>query len=284
MRLSDSSIDKSSRVASYRAVVDKNPALLKVLATKLNKYIPHKPYPKQAAFLALNSILEGFYGGAASGGKSDALLMAALQYVDVPDYSALLLRRTFRDLQLPSALMDRAKKWLGKTDASWSPSKYTWTFPSGAHITFGYLQNEKDVYQYDSAEFQFIGFDELTQFSESQYRFMASRLRKNKQMPVPLRIRSASNPGGVGHLWVKERFIKGSDIRKGRFFIPAVKSDNPSVDQESYDRALEMLDAVTRAQRKDGDWDAEFAGSLYKREWLSKIVEAVPVDAERVRF
>lgn len=284
MRLSNEPTNKAKRIESYREVVANNPQLLKSLATKLNKYIPHKPHVKQAAFLALNSILEGFYGGAASGGKSDALLMAALQYVEVPKYSALLLRRTFRDLQLPGALMDRSKEWLEATDAKWSPSKYMWSFPSGACVTFGYLQHERDVYQYDSAEFQFIGFDELTQFSETQYRFMSSRLRKTTNMPVPLRIRSASNPGGVGHLWVKERFIKSADIRKGRFFIPAIKSDNPSVDQESYDRALDMLDAVTRAQRKDGDWDAEFAGSLFKRQWLTKIVDAVPVDAARVRF
>lgn len=284
MRLDKPGSDREARLAHFQDLVAKNQKLLKALAPKLNKYIPHTPTPKQTAFLSLNSILEGFYGGAASGGKSDALLMAALQYVDVPDYSALLLRRTYRELSLPSALLDRARGWLYNTDAHWSPSKYTWTFPSGSHITFGYLQHEGDVYQYDSAEFQFIGFDELTQFSESQYRFMSSRLRKKKFMPVPLRIRSASNPGGVGHLWVKDRLIKGASTAKNRFFIPAVKEDNPHVDQESYDQALDMLDEITRRQRKYGDWDAEFAGSYFHREHLSKIVPVAPVDARRVRF
>lgn len=216
--------------------------------------------------------------------NSEALLMAALQYVDVPGYAALLLRRTFRELSLPSALMDRSRQWLAKTDAQWQPSKVTWQFPSGSSLTFGYLQHESDVYQYDSAEFQFIGFDELTQFSEQQYRFMFSRLRKKKDMPVPLRIRGASNPGGVGHLWVKERLIKGANAAKGRFFIPALKEDNPHVDQESYDRALDVLDEVTKRQRKYGDWDAEYQGTLFKRFWFSKFLDESPVDLFRCRF
>lgn len=274
----------NARKPYFKSLVTQHDSLRKSLAPRLNKYIKHKPYPKQIAFLCMNAFLEGFYGGAASGGKSDALLMAALQYVDVPGYAALLLRRTFRELSLPSALLDRARQWLANTDAKWSPTKMTWIFPSGATITFGYLQHEGDVYQYDSAEFQFIGFDELTQFSETQYRFMASRLRKPKTLPVPLRIRGASNPGGVGHLWVKERLIKGADLAKGRFFIPARKEDNPSVDQDSYDKSLEMLDEVTRQQRKYGNWDVADIGNMFKREWLSKIVPVAPVEAMRCRF
>ena len=84
-----------------------------------NSYILNKPTAKQAAFLISNSRYEGFYGGAAGGGKSEALLMAALQYVEQPDYSALILRRTYADLALPGALMDRTAEWLSGTDAKW---------------------------------------------------------------------------------------------------------------------------------------------------------------------
>src|SRR5690242_15967361 len=76
-----------------------------------NRWIPHQPTPTQAAFLSLPS-REAMFGGAAGGGKSDALLMAALQYVDMPDYSALLLRRSYSDLALPEGIMSRAHEWL----------------------------------------------------------------------------------------------------------------------------------------------------------------------------
>ena len=72
--------------------------------------------------------LEAFYGGAAGGGKSIALLMAALQYVDVPGYAAIIFRRSYADLSLPGALMDRAHEWLGSTDAVWHEQIKTWVF------------------------------------------------------------------------------------------------------------------------------------------------------------
>ena len=80
---------------------------------------------------------------------------------------------------------------------------------SGRFGSMGYLDSHDDVYQYDSSEFQFIGFDELTSFSEWQYTYLFSRLRTTKDNPVPLRMRSASNPGNRGHDWVKERFLIG---------------------------------------------------------------------------
>ncbi|NLH62080.1 MAG: hypothetical protein GX452_11820, partial [Ignavibacteriales bacterium] len=83
--------------------------------------------------------LELLYGGAAGGGKSDALLMAALQFIEYPNYNALLLRKTYQELALPEAIMDRSMQWLEKTDAKWYAKEYRWQFPSGANLTFGYL-------------------------------------------------------------------------------------------------------------------------------------------------
>jgi hypothetical protein len=137
----------------------------------MTRYIPHRPTFKQMAFLILPQI-EALYGGQPAGGKSDALLMGALQYADVPGYAALLLRRTYADLSLPGALMDRAHSWLGGTDARWHEQSKTWTFPSGATLNFGYLETENDKYRYRGPEFQFIGFDELTNFTETQYLFL----------------------------------------------------------------------------------------------------------------
>jgi len=209
--------------------------------------------------------------------------MAALQFVDVPGYSALLLRRTFTDLSLPGALMSMAKEWLSGTDATWNAQTKSWVFPSGATLTFGFLENEDDKYRYQSSEFQFIGFDELTQFSEEQYRYLFSRLRKLLTADVPLRVRSASNPGGYGHEWVKNRFITPIDSTKRVVYIPARLDDNPYLDKERYVESLNRLDAVTREQLLHGDWAIQVQGNFFKRQWF-EIVEAYPEDARHLRF
>src|SRR5262245_62720003 len=98
--------------------------------------------------------------------------MAALQWVDLPGYSAIIFRRTYADLALPGALMDRSKDWLLGTGAVWNEQRKVWAFPSGAKLAFGYLENAGDERRYKSAEFQYIAFDELTEFPEKPYRFL----------------------------------------------------------------------------------------------------------------
>lgn len=262
----------------------KNKAYLKakLLATVLdNPWIPHDPTIKQAEFLLLDN-LEAFYGGAAGGGKSDALLAAALMYVDIPSYAAAIFRKTFADLSLPGAIMDRSFEWLGGTGAKWYNSTHTWQFPSGATLTFAYLDHEQHKFRYQSAEFQYIGFDELTQFTESQYTYLFSRLRRLEGSNIPIRMRSASNPGGVGHVWVKQRFIvEGQE--KGRPFIPALIADNPYLDQRQYRESLSNLDPVTRLQLEQGDWEVRNAGGKFQREWF-EIVDDYPKGGTMVRY
>jgi len=206
------------------------------------------------------------YGGAGGGGKSSALLMAALQFVQIPGYSAMLLRRTYADLAKSGALMDRAADWLSGR-ARWNGTEHRWTFPSGAILEFGYLDNERDRDNYRSAEYQFIGFDEVTTFREADYRFLFSRLRRLKASPIPIRMRGATNPGGIGHEWVKARFITGE--QPGRRFLPARLADNPFLDAEEYIRSLDELDPITRAQILAGDWEA-YQGGRFQKEWLRK--------------
>jgi predicted phage terminase large subunit-like protein len=249
----------------------------------LEKYCPQTPTERQAEFLALD-VLEALYGGAAFGAKSSALLMAALQYVDEPGYAALLLRRTYADLAKPGALMDRAESWLRPTDARWVASERRWLFPSGASLSFGYVERFPDVYQYQSAEYQFIGFDELTQHEERCYTYLFSRLRRRSGVRIPLRMRAASNPGGIGHEWVKARFVGEGAVAT---FVPAQLEDNPHVDIAAYRRSLAELDDVTRAQLERGDWDVVPAGDLFSRAWFDgQSVDPVdvPKDAQRIRY
>jgi hypothetical protein len=237
--------------------------LLAELARRARKtqYCPHKPHPKQAEFLALTCIEAGF-GGAAGGGKSDALLMAGLQHIDQPGYAGLLLRRTYADLALPGAIMARSHEWLSGTDAHWNGLEKQWTFPSKATLSFGYCDNDRDRYRYQGAELQFIGIDELTQWPEAWYRYLFSRLRRKKGSSVTPRMRSSFNPGGIGHEWVRRRFIEAEP--GGPVFIPSKLDDNPSLDATEYREALERLDPTTRKQLLEGIWIRDSGGLVYQ--------------------
>lgn len=244
-----------------------------------NPWIPHCPTLKQLEFVAAPE-REKLYGGAAGSGKSDALLMDALLYADVPGYAALLLRRTYADLALPGALMDRAHEWLGSTAAKWNENTKTWTFPSGATLTFGYLDGPRDHFRYQGAEFQKIGFDELTQFKEEPYRYLLSRLRRLATARVPVGASGATNPGGIGHQWVYERFVvPGSP----RLFVAALLDDNPYLDREEYEHSLSELDPITYAQLRQGMWVQDESGRPFRREWWrgkNRYAETSPHDVE----
>lgn len=255
-----------------------------VAKPRRNKYIPIKPHPKQYAFLLMNNVQELFYGGAAGGGKSEIVLAGAAQYVDVPHYSALILRQSYTDLSQPGSLMDRALSWWKQTDARWNATTMTWTFPSGAKIKFGYLKTSADKYQYNGAEYQYIAFDELTQFPEEDYLYLFSRLRRAEKVgKVPLRVRGASNPGDIGHDWVKRRFIDPATREPGSVFIPARIEDNPSLTLDEYEQALAKLDPVTRMRLRAGDWDVTEEGEMFHRSWFP-IVDHYPRDGRVIRY
>ncbi|OGT57679.1 MAG: hypothetical protein A3E01_02775 [Gammaproteobacteria bacterium RIFCSPHIGHO2_12_FULL_63_22] len=115
-------------------------------------------------------------------------------------------------------------------------------------------------------ECQTVVFDELTQFKEEDYLYLFSRLRRLEGSRIPIRMLSASNPGGIGNDWVKQRFIVDPGLK--RTFVPAGLRDNPFLDQEEYVQALGHLDHITRAQLLDGDWDVVADGNIFKREWF----------------
>lgn len=258
--------------------------LLGICGPITNRYIPHNPAGnfKQWVLLSqvINEVREVFYGGAAGGGKSDGILIGALQYVEVPGYAAIILRRTYQDLSLPGALMDRARSWLHKTDAEWNDKLKRWTFPSGAVLVFGYLEHAGDEERYQSAEFQFIGWDEGSQIPGRQIDYVNARCRRpdpNKPgarelAAVPLRIRIGSNPGGIGHEYQKERYIepaRAGRLPPGTAVIRANLEDNPYIDRPSYEAMLAAISDPTDRQRlRDGDWDVLPAGGMLDRSWV----------------
>lgn len=222
---------------------------------------------KQEQFI--NSIaFETLFGGAAGGGKSygqliDAMLFA-LQY---PKSKQIIFRRTFADLE--KSLIRVSLELYPKEIASYNSSKHTWRFKNGSIVDFGYIDNEKDVYQYQSAEYDIIRFDELTHFTEYMYVYMISRCRGANSYPKGLK--SSTNPGGVGHSWVKERFIDIGEPNKlhefkdgSRIFIPSFVQDNLFLLQSDpdYVKRLDNLPEKERKALKYGDWDI-FDGQFF---------------------
>jgi len=161
-----------------------------------------KPNPGRQTDFLKSATYELLYGGAAGGGKSEGLLMGALRYIERPEYQALYLRRTYPELE--TSVIPRSKLWYPRLGGRYNESKHFWRFPSGALIWFGHLEHEESVDAYQSSEFQYLAFDELTSFTRRQYEYMLARARSSAG--IPLRIRSGSNPGGEGHDWVQRRW------------------------------------------------------------------------------
>lgn len=179
--------------------------------------------------------------------------------------------------------MDISHQWWRNSEAKWKAQDYTWTFPGGGTLVFGYLERESDKYRYQGTNYQYIGFDELTQFeTETRYLYLFSRLRRIAGFDVPLRVRATSNPGGIGHEWVKQRFM--TDKSPDRLFIPSYLDDNPYLDREEYRKALGELDPVTRQQLEEGNWEIDPRGGMFKRHWFH-LIDAAPSNVvQRVRY
>jgi hypothetical protein len=236
-------------------------------------WLPHKG--AQEEFLR-RSEFEVMFGGSAGPGKTDCLVAGLTRDVDHPRYHALLLRRTFPQLQ---EIIDRCHNLYPHMGGTYRATDKRWIFPSGAKIDLGHMQHEADKYNYQGKEFHKIGFDELTQFTDTQYTYLHSRARTTDPELVP-QILSTTNPGGIGHYWVKDRFVAITDSLRTyidsvtgltRVFVPATIEDNPTLfdNDPAYLARLEGLPEIEKMRLRYGIWDA-FEGQVFPE--LSQMV------------
>ena len=240
------------------------------------------PQPKQAEFMRRFED-EVLFGGAAGGGKSDALVAEALRQITKPAYKGLLIRKTFPQLQ---ELIDKSLSLYPLIDpkAVYHSTSHTWRFSSGAKIQFGSMHHRNDKFQYQGIAYDFIGFDELTHFTWEEYDYLRSRNRPNAPGML-VYTRSTANPGGVGHGWVKDRFVTaappnttiwetvtfrdrdGTERKKrmSRIFIPSFVQDNAALMANDPDYIFRLA-SMSEAERNAllyGDWDS-YAGQVFR--------------------
>ncbi len=233
--------------------------------------LPYRPFPKQERFHACPAKYR-LFGGAAGPGKSKALLMeAVIQALEVPGVDTLLLRRTFPELE--GSLLNYFRRDVPRDlYRSYNDSKHVVTWHNGSTTRFGYCDGENDVYQYQGAEFLFIGIDELTLFTLKQWQYLTSRNR----CPVPAtfpNMAGATNPGNIGHAWVKALWLdkrpapgmeRAEEYDPADYeFIRALVWDNPIYARDA--NYLKTLNALPRHLRQaflEGDWDV-FAGQYF---------------------
>ena len=202
---------------------------------------------------------------------------ALFRCLTYPKTTAVVFRRTYQELKdtdIKEAL-DSYPEGLGRYIAG----NYEFRLNNGSKILFRHCENVADKNKYRGIEIQFLYFDELTSFEQEIYDFLKTRLRAKKSMGVVPIVRSASNPGDIGHSWVKKMFVDAGEYmsiitqeiysealhktKKVRTqYIPALATENPFI-TDDYIFELEQKPEALRRALLNGDWDS-FEGQVFK--------------------
>lgn len=236
-------------------------------------------FPKQKTFIDSDDIDEILMGGAVGGGKSYAILLFCLKRrMQHPGSRGIVFRRHYPDLK--RTLIAKSNDFFLKVGAKYNQTDHVWKFKNGSVQEFGALETDADVYKYHSAEYDDLCFDEATTFTQFQFEYMTSRCRTS--LPgVKALIRLTSNPGNIGHLWVKQRYIEPARVqskwwleaeKKVLSFIPARLEDNPALrlNDPTYEDRLRILGDKKFKALRYGDWDV-FEGQFFN-EWTPRHV------------
>ncbi len=238
--------------------------------------LDYEPTEKQKLFHE-SCADEVLYGGAAGGGKSKAIVMEAfIDALEHPGVHSYLFRKTYPELR--DTLIKLALESIPKQLGSYNASSHDFTLKNGSVLHFRNCRNLQDAYTYQGAEMHRLYIDELTHFTQEVYNYLRTRVRAVKSLGVTPRIRCATNPGGVGHGWVKARYIDGkepfrvhkthiksqvSDAQKTVTvqYIPAYATDNPHLTSDYIIELEQKPDALKKALLY-GDWDV-FEGQVF---------------------
>jgi hypothetical protein len=264
----------------------------------------------QTEFLAATE-REVLYGGAAGGGKTQALIADPMRYFGNKNFNGLILRRTNDELR---EIIWKSQELYPKAfvGAKWQEKKSQWVFPSGAKLWMTYLERDEDVLRYQGQAFSYIAFDELTQHpTPFAWNYMRSRLRTTDP-DLPIFMRATTNPGGPGHGWVKSMFIDpappnkefdATDLDTGlplvypvkhekagqalfsRRFIPASLYDNPYLsDDGAYEANLLSLPEAQRRQLLEGDWAVADGAAFQEFKLSTHVIEPFDIPEDWRRF
>lgn len=281
--------------------------------------ISPQPGP-QTMFLESNADIV-FYGGGAGSGKTYALLLEPLRHFTNALFGGVIFRRTTTQVRNEGGLWDESVTLYGKLGCTPRESALEWYAGTGWRMKFAHLEYEKTVFDWQGAQIPFIGFDEITHFTEKQFFYMLSRNRSSSG--VPGYIRGTCNPDVDS--WVRrfiswwidpatglpihERsgvvrwFIRQNDsiiwadskeelitvygveqMPKSFTFIAALIYDNKILMEKdpNYLSNLHALSRVDRMRLLEGNWNVRTtAGSLFQRQWF-KEVDAIPAGHHRV--
>jgi hypothetical protein len=233
-----------------------------------------RPHSRQESFIQLpDSIFEALYGGAAGGGKSETLLMLPIVrgFYKEPRFKGIIFRRTFPELE--AEIIVRSREWYPLTGAKYNEERKRWTFPSGAIMRFGHAEYEEDVRKYDSDEYNYMAFDELTSFTEFMYTYLSKTRVRSSSSRLPAIVRAGTNPGNVGHAWVRDYYINPAPYNTiiadkktslKRIFIQSFAEDNPFLmeNDPGYVNRLESLPEAEKQAKRYGYWDS-FEGQVF---------------------